>query len=610
MNNEIALQIVQGTNAGKSWPLSTTPLVIGRSADCGIRIVDATISRRHCQVWLDERGPRVRDLGSANETLVNGNAVDESALSLGDEIVLGPYVLRVAYVDANIVVPSTPNPTTSATLALSEAYFISDEGAQTGLPNALPEASQFRELLRGHREFAKCTRVADLIAALALQVQHRFDPEVWWLVRIVGPERRLVPYPQSTGPSSETLPAEDLQKALDNKSGFLLPRRRTREGRPTIETTMIAPLVVADEQIGALAVRAGTPHRVYDEADLEFFIGLAHSFSPYIRAAEQSEQLRRDMEWLRKGEGPQNALVGNSPAMVQVRELITRAARVDMPILILGETGTGKELVARMVHDRSARAKYPYVIVNAAAVPRELFESEMFGHEKGAFTGAAKQKVGYFEEAHNGTLFLDEIGDLAPEHQARILRAIETGRFNRVGGTREISVDVRIVSATNRDLSGDKAAGFRQDLYHRLSGFEVRLPALRHRKSDIPDLVSHFLGGVRRSGTSSWSITPAAIEKLSGYAWPGNVRELRSCIERSAALAETDTIAPDDIVLPSEARRDPDSGSHLFTLADAERHHIRRILKQHNGNISAAADTLKISRVTLYKKINDYRIEF
>jgi Nif-specific regulatory protein len=584
-------------------------MVIGRSTDCSIRIVDATVSRRHCEVWVSDDGPRVRDLGSSNETLVNGAPVTDALLKQGDEINLGPYSLRLVKVEMPAPGKNAPCDTsTPATLALSEGFFIQEpvEGDESAPPHVL----QFRDLLQSHREFAKCRSVAELISSLSIVLEQRFEPEAWWLVRVVGAERKLVPHPLSTVTPVDALPSDDIQKALASKSGFLMPRRRSHAGKPSIETTLIAPLILADEQIGALAMRTGTPRRVYDESDLEFFLGLAHSFAPYLRAAEQTEQLRRDVERFRVQGGSDSTLVGSSPQIKQVRDLVARAAKSELPVLILGETGTGKEVIARMIHELSGRAKLAYVIVNAAAIPRELFESEMFGHEKGAFTGASRQKMGYFEDAHNGTLFLDEIGDLSVENQARILRVIETGRFNRVGGTREIGVDVRIVSATNRTLMGKEAvSGFRQDLYHRLSGFVISVPPLCGRKSDIPELVEHFLRKPQSlSASSKWTVSPAALEKLCAYHWPGNVRELRSCIERAAALAQGDSIETDDIMLPNEEKRDPDSGSHLLTLADAERHHIQRVLRQHKGNIRSTAQALKISRVTLYKKINDYDI--
>ncbi|NUM53066.1 MAG: sigma 54-interacting transcriptional regulator [Candidatus Hydrogenedentes bacterium] len=613
MSVDYVLQIASGTNVGKTWRLDREPAVIGRSAECTIRIVDSTISRRHCEVWVDDDGPHIKDLGSSNDTLVNGAPVSETLLRDGDEIQLGAYSLRMVEVNQTTPMPegNASDVSTPATVALSEGFFIQDAPEKNHTQSATPQLSQFRGLLHSHREFARCTNVADLIASLSRILDQRFQPEAWWLVRVLGPDRKPVPHPLSTATSADTLPAGDIQKALASKCGFLMPRRRMLGGKPSIETTIIAPLIVADDQIGALALRAGTPHRVYDESDLEYFLGLAHSFAPYLCAAEQMEQLRRDMERLRRQGAADTSLIGDSAAMKKVRELVGRAGKMDLPVLLLGETGTGKEAAARMVHDLSGRANRPYVIVNAAAIPRELFESEMFGYEKGAFTGATRQKVGYFEEAHTGTLFLDEIGDLAVEHQARILRVIESGKFNRVGGTREIGVDVRIVSATNRELAGkEHAQEFRQDLYHRLSGFVISMPPLRDRKSDIPALVEHFLRRAQPAGPGGkLTVAPSVLEKLATYSWPGNVRELRSCVERAVALAQTDVIEPEDVMLPTEGKRDPDSSSHLLTLADAEKHHIQRILKRHKGNIRSAAQALKISRVTLYKKINDYGID-
>lgn len=610
MSKQFALQICRGANLGKTWAIGPLPLVIGRSSECDIRIVDATISRRHCEVWLTDSGPRIKDLESSNATVVNGDAVSESDLTVGDEITIGPYSLKLVEIDTPQARPRSPiEDSTPATLSLSEAFFIQDPLAPTKGFSPPSHVSEFRELLRINREFARSLDVNELMNTLDTVLKQKFEPDAWWLVRVVGADKKLVPHPLSSGATHDALPAQDIQRALKSESGILVPRRRAESGKSCIETTIVAPLVLADERIGALAVRSGMPRRIYDEADLEFFVALAHTFTPYLRAAEQTEQLRRDMARLQDEIGPTTALIGNSTAVKEVRDLAARAAKSDLPVLVLGETGTGKELLARMIHDLSPRCNNPYVVVNAAAIPRELFESEMFGHEKGAFTGAARQKPGHFEVAHTGTIFLDEIADLSLENQARMLRVLESGRFHRVGGTREVSVDVRIVSATNRKISSADG-DFRSDLYHRLSGFVISMPPLRQRKSDIPELVTHFLSRSRPGGGFAVrTVSPAALEKLTAYDWPGNVRELRSCVERAAALAQGDTIEPDDIVLPRDQSVESDSGSHLLTLSEAERHHIVRVLKRHKGNIRSAAQALKISRVTLYKKINDYGIE-
>ena len=611
MSRDFALTITRGTQLSKSWPLTTEPKVIGRSTGCHIRIVDATISRKHCEVWVDGDYPWVRDLESSNDTLLNGIPITKAKLRVGDEIQLGKYSLQLVQLETTVSEPIDPmDDSTPATLALSDGFFVNEVGADKSHADASPRESQFRELLRSHRAFAKCTGVAELVTTLSPVLIQHFGPEAWWLVTTPGADRRLVAHPSSATQTLDASLVNDIQKAIQSKSGVLMPRRREYEGRPSFETTLIAPLVIGEEQLGALALRSGTPNRLYDESDLEFFLGLAHSFAPYLCIAEQTEQLRRDVNRLRSNSGVANTLIGSSANIKEVRSMAARAAKSDLPVLILGETGTGKEVVARIIHELSGRSKHAYVIVNAAAIPRELFESEMFGHEKGAFTGATRQKIGYFEDAHNGSMFLDEIGDLAPEHQARMLRVIETGKFNRVGGTREIAVDVRIVSATNRNLHS-KEAGFRQDLFHRLSGFVITIPPLRNRAGDIPELANHFLNALQRpAAITKLSIAPDAMEKLCSYTWPGNVRELKSCVERAAALSQGDVIEAEDIMISIQAtRREPDSSSHLLTLADAERHHIQRILKRHNGNIKSAAQALKISRVTLYKKISDFGIE-
>jgi len=555
--------------------------------------------------------PRLRDLGSSNDTILNGEVIEEAELNEGDIITVGPYSLRLILIDmAYNPVNATIPDSTPATLSIADGFFIKDESPETEMAGPTAHVTEFRDLLRINRDYARCTDVSELIAVLGTVLKRRFQPDVWWLARVVGSERKLVAQPLPDDVLCEPLPESDILHALGTESGMLVPRRRSIDGKHVFETILIAPLVLADERIGALAIRAAMPRRIYDEADLEFFLALAHTFTPYLRAAEQTAQLRRDMERLCEVVGVTPSLIGSSAKMKEVRDLAARTAKSELPVLVLGETGTGKELLARMIHDLSPRAKNPYVVVNAAAIPRELFESEMFGHEKGAFTGAGRQKPGHFEVAHGGTLFLDEIGDLSLDNQARILRVIETGRFHRVGGTREVTVDVRIVTATNHKLSAKESESrFRSDLYHRLSGFVISMPPLRERKADIRELVDHFLARTQRAaGYGVNSITSAAFEKLMTYDWPGNVRELRACIERAAALAQTQQIEPDDIILPNDSRNDPDSGSHLLTLSEAERYHIIRVLKRHKWNIRSAAQALKISRVTLYKKINDYGI--
>jgi DNA-binding NtrC family response regulator len=294
--------------------------------------------------------------------------------------------------------------------------------------------------------------------------------------------------------------------------------------------------------------------------------------------------------------------------MQDVLRMIERVAPTDSAVLILGESGTGKELVARALHEHSPRATRPFVPIHCGALPREVLESELFGHEKGAFTGAVAAKPGLVELADGGTLLLDEIGEMEPDSQVKLLRALETGTFFRVGGTRPRRVDVRIVAATNRDLAEAMRQGeFRQDLYYRINTIAIALPPLRDRREDIALLAKHFVEsnaayGIKRLGA-------AALAALEGYGWPGNVRELQHAIERAVILAKDDEIQPGDLP-PEVLGGTPPSTSAPAggSLEGMERQHIVSILRQVSGHRGKAAALLEIDPKTLYRKILAYRI--
>jgi len=278
-------------------------------------------------------------------------------------------------------------------------------------------------------------------------------------------------------------------------------------------------------------------------------------------------------------------IVGRSPALARLLDQLALVASTHSTVLILGETGTGKELVARAIHDRSPRRERPLVKVNCAALPRELVESELFGHEKGAFTGATQQRRGRFELADGGTLFLDEVGELPLEAQAKLLRVLQEQEFERVGGTRSLRTDVRVIAGTNRDLQAQvSAGGFRSDLFYRLNVFPVTVPPLRERREDIPPLVAHFLAkSARKLGKAFEGVSPAFLERAMAYAWPGNVRELENVVERAAILARGSLLEALEPFAPTGARTRPDEAPAAppgGTLEDVERAHIRQVLDQ------------------------------
>jgi DNA-binding NtrC family response regulator len=328
------------------------------------------------------------------------------------------------------------------------------------------------------------------------------------------------------------------------------------------------------------------------------------------RAAEKS-RLRRENEGLKtrieRLDAP-SGIVTEDPAMKELLGVLARVAGSELPVLVQGESGTGKELVARALHRQSPRAGHAFVAINCGALPENLLESELFGHEKGAFTGAVARKPGLFEVADRGVLFLDEIGEVSPAVQVKLLRVLETKEFTRLGSTRPQRSDLRIVSASNRDLKQEtRSGGFREDLYYRLNGVTVRLPPLRERRGDVPLLARHFL---RQLGSKK-AFAPRAIEALAGYAWPGNVRELQMVVHRAMILAPGELI--DAVDLPAA---EPASGGSGFlesalgaglTLEELEREYIRRVLEQHQGHRGRTAKALGIDPKTLYNKLGAER---
>jgi DNA-binding NtrC family response regulator len=307
-------------------------------------------------------------------------------------------------------------------------------------------------------------------------------------------------------------------------------------------------------------------------------------------------------------------MIGRDEKMLIVFEWIRTAAKSDISVLILGPTGSGKEVVARMIHELSRRGKERFQAVNCAALPDTLFESELFGYEKGAFTGAHDRKPGRLELADRGTLFLDEIGDLSPVAQAKLLRALEERRFERLGGQKSVHVDFRLISATNRPLDLlVRDSRFREDLYYRINAFAIRLPSLRERQIDIPVLASRFLARYCAANglpLDAKTLAPEAMAQLQTYPWPGNIRELESTISRAALSAPGRVIRDTDVeFLHAHPASDPAAPTRLPTLREAERAHIHRALESTGWNKKETARLLEISRGTLYRKILEYALE-
>ena len=326
-------------------------------------------------------------------------------------------------------------------------------------------------------------------------------------------------------------------------------------------------------------------------------------------------ELEQENRWLRERVYPQSEITGSSSAIEQLREQIRIIAPTSSWVLIRGENGTGKEVVARAIYRQSKRCNEPFVEVNCAAIPEELIESELFGHERGAFTGASQMRRGRFDLAHGGTLFLDEIGDMSLSTQAKILRILQERKFQRVGGSKTIQVDVRVIAATNKDLEAEIRAGrFREDLYHRINVIPVEVPPLRERPEDIPLLVEDFVQEFHiGQGHPRKAFHPQVILALQAYAWPGNVRELKNMVERLLILSRSSTVLPEDLmppIQPAEATRAISETQNLREAKDAfEREFIEQRLRECGGNVSRTAELIGLERSHLHKKIKELGIQ-
>ncbi|MEE9133488.1 MAG: sigma-54 dependent transcriptional regulator [Gemmatimonadota bacterium] len=398
-----------------------------------------------------------------------------------------------------------------------------------------------------------------------------------------------------------------LDLALPGASGLEV-LERIHEGWPEVPVVMMSGQATLGDAVQA--TRLGAFQFLEKPLTPEAVLITLKSALELARQRDLNRALRQELE-------PGQQLVGKSPALEEVKALARRVAATDSRVLISGQSGTGKELVAVAIHGLSERSGGPFVRINCAAIPRDLIESEMFGHERGSFTGATRQRRGKFELASGGTLFLDEVGDLSPEAQAKLLRAIEAGEIERVGGSAPIAVDVRIIAATNHDLQAEVEEGqFREDLFFRLHVMPIHIPPLRERREDVPLLVAHFIARFRtRHGLRAPILTDSAMSALVAYDWPGNVRELGNAIERLMILYPEKPVGADEIgtvlprVRPGGSASSVRAGSLSEMLEGFERELIKRALDTAGGNIAEAARQLATDRPNLHRRMKRLSIQ-
>ena len=581
------LIVIDGPDLGAEYKLeplsndSARETIIGRDPGVDIPLNDRAISREHCKIETRLSGSRLIDLGSRNRTYLNNDPVETCRLSNGDLLLVGDTELR--FEDDS---PEVEGTAFSSTI-LKEI-------------DAPPEENLLK-----------------LSASLGASgsVQELFDEFFSWIAGETGAERGMLL--EKAGrrwvarASGAVTPGEKGSPRADME----IVERTAEEGKTLLsrtETSELPAFILSARTSGSKGIagvvyleRAETAG-AFDDMAAELLAGAVAPLAINLERIAEQELLLEANRNLLRSISDDRKIIGESEELQEVLDFIQRAAPTPMTVLVQGETGTGKELVASALHYGSQRRNAPFIALNCAALPENLVESELFGHEKGSFTGAIARKKGRFELADGGTVFLDEVGELTLSCQAKLLRLLEERCFERVGGTSSIEVEVRIIAATNRNLQeAVEAKDFREDLFYRLNVLNVLIPPLRQRTADILPLVDFFIANNPAGGRPK-KMTKKAEKKLLSYSWPGNVRQLRNVIESALVLGEGKEIRPDDLVLPENAGLSHAADWEPMSLQALERQHVLRVLEYTEGNKKKAAELLGIERCTLYSKLKNY----
>jgi DNA-binding NtrC family response regulator/pSer/pThr/pTyr-binding forkhead associated (FHA) protein len=567
-----ALEVVGGEDHGARMLVDARVRTIGRARDADLPLSDPAVSRRHVQVTAAEGGVQLAVCGNSAPFVVAGQAVRSLHAKSGDRITLGNTLIVV--VGASRAVSLAPG-----------APGDGEEGSQTDVGTLLTGvAADVRAIAGVHKLIESLDAAAD---RAALEDALR----AWAGVHAMVTRVVLVEKAPGAGVNLSTV------TETRGESGGIVVTVPAR----TDEPTWIAFHCSASKPSESFRRMLAVAGRVFGSA---------------LARVQQQEVAHDDALAMRAlSFGSARAFLGSSPQAQLVASMVTRLSASDVTVLLEGETGVGKTFVARLLHETSARAREPLRVINCAAIPENLVESELFGHERGAFTGAVATRAGAFELAGKGTLFLDEIGELSFANQAKLLRVLEERRFERVGGAESIDVRARMVFATNRDLEEMVAAKtFRSDLFFRVSVVRVKIPALRDRGEDLVLLAKQILSDVAQSAPRRISgFSPEALELIKGYAWPGNVRELRNAIEHAVALGDGALVGVGDFPASLAAARpaqpaDLDLVRLPLDLASLERRGIEAALRETNGNRAKAAALLGINRTTLYVKLKEFGV--
>ena len=537
---EPRLIAVTGVMSGEVFPLAGPELTLGRDPANALCFPDAALSRRQCVFTLDGGVWTLTNLSTSNGTFVNGLQVTTHRLSEGDRIAVGGSILLFV-----------ETARASGTALDREADDQPGDRLEPAVTKYLDTPIGPEQLSRTEQGLRALLRLSAVIHSY--ESENALHAELLKLLPDMLPIRGAAIVTRNAdgvletfqaGRSSIDVDVTKIDEVMTSGRGMVT---RLDAAAPPAASLLIVPLLRGDQAARGVIYLEGAA-AAFDDEDLQLLKAVATLSAVAIDNVRRVARLERESQRL-KLDLPDTRLVGRSPGILALQDTMSRVARSQSTVLLSGETGTGKEVAARIIHFNSPRANHPFVAVNCAALAENLLESDLFGHERGAFTNAHSQKKGRIELAASGTLFLDEVGELTPAIQSKLRRVLQEREFERVGGTRTLKVDIRLIAATNRDLAVEVKEGrFRQDLFFRLNVVQIAMPPLRHRPSDIPELARHFLDRFRpKAGRHVGDISPEAMACLRAYDWPGNVRELENAMERAAVMGSTDDILPEDL---------------------------------------------------------------
>ncbi len=618
------LTAISGRLKGNVFTIEELPVVIGRDTTATLCIADASVSRRHSQIEKDNTQFVILDLESLNGTFINDVPVKRRELQHGDRVRIGnsQFLFLMHEGDVNSM---------SSQVRFDDEQIVSGSTLQVRFNDALYLMARDLSALMKISTTINAIRGVEELQKTLLELLFEVVPAERGVILLAdaGPQEAVTEFGSVFGLDRRRGRDESIRVSrtitkwvLHNGESLLINNQAEAADFASAESLisqrpgsiLCVPLVMMERTLGVIYLDTKEPDSVFDKDHLQLVSAISAITAVALENARHFEWLVSENQRLIADFNIEHNLVGESPRVRDVLQFVSKVAPTDSTVLLSGESGTGKELAARAIHQNSKRADKPFMAVNCAALAESLLESELFGHERGAFTGALAMKKGRLEIADGGTVFLDEVGELSPTLQVKLLRVLQERNFERVGGTRTIEVDIRLISATNRNLEEAIEAGsFRQDLYYRLNVVSLEMPPLRERQEDIPLLANYFAAKYgERCNRRIAGISAAARARLLSYDWPGNVRELENAIERAVVLGTTEHILPEDLpesVLEAEPPATAPGTKYHEAVAETKKQIILGAMQQAKGSYTEAAKLLDVHPNYLHRLIRNLNLK-